>query len=46
MLLCEHKSSVTKTILLAGEKSDDMKHFGGVTPPINPALFILNVRKL
>lgn len=48
VLLCKHVCPVTKSIHLAEEKSDDIKHFGGVTTPVNPALCVLYkyIRKL
>lgn len=48
MLLCEHVCPVSWRTHLAGDKSDDMKHFEGVTTPVDPTLHVLHkyTRKL
>lgn len=48
VLLCERVCPVTKSMQLAGEKSDGIKHFGGVKTPVNSALCVLYkyIRKL
>lgn len=40
MLLCERVSPATKSIQLAGEKSDGIKHFEGVKTSVNSALCV------